>query len=358
MRPGPKSSRFAKLAFVPILLGASASAQGVPSLTRIATIGCAECDGPTQFGTIADLALTTDGDVLVVGHTAPMLRLFDRTGKVRWTVGAEGRGPGEFTRPIGAVAGASGILVVDMTQRRLSRFSTDGRFLSSAALGGFPSAVGGEGRTGGLAVVLDDFRGGKPISWWGPADSARRIGRVPDPVGTTPGTISIPSIAVAPNGEVATLPDGNTYRIVVLGPDGSERRTLTRDVPRVARTTGEIAALERVRARARERAAAERPGGGGGAPPPSPPRMSGSDELKPHIAIGGLRYDDTGRLWVRTMRGDEASTVFDLFAPDGRFVGELRLPHAVGAFAVRGRWLAADTEMDDGWRAVTLWEIR
>jgi hypothetical protein len=46
-------------------------------------------------------------------------------------------------------------------------------------------------------------------------------------------------------------------------------------------------------------------------------RPTGS-ELKPHIAINGLRFDDAGRLWARTMRGNESLTIFDLFAADGR----------------------------------------
>jgi hypothetical protein len=135
---------------------------------------------------------------------------------------------------------------------------------------------------------------------------------------------------------------------------------ITRDIPRVRRTAAELEALERRRReagqRAAERLAASGRGGGRGVSPPVLQR-SGTDELKPHVSIDGLRYDDSGTLWVKTMRGGDGVTIFDLFAPDGQFLGEITVPARLGAFSLAGRWLAADVESDDGTPVVTLWEI-
>jgi hypothetical protein len=166
--------------------------------------------------------------------------------------------------------------------------------------------------------------------------------------------LTIPSTAVAPNGEIAVLRDGNEYRILRLSPSGSVLGEIVREVPRVKRTPEEIEAMERRRKAAADRVASERGRTGGRSAPIRPP----SDDFKPHIAIDGLRYDDTGRLWVRTMRGNENSTVFDLFGADGRYLGELTVPAAIGSFSLAGRWLAATTESDDGVPRIVLWEVR
>jgi sugar lactone lactonase YvrE len=123
----------------------------------------------------------------------------------------------------------------------------------------------------------------------------------------------------------------------------------------VARTPDEIAALERIRQKSRGQAATEAGmARGRGA---LPPRTAGVAELKPHMAIDGLRFDDSGRLWVRTMRGDHSRTILDVFAPGGAFLGEVLVPHAMSAFSFGGRWLAADVEWEDGTRRVMVWEV-
>ena len=87
-------------------------------------------------------------------------------------------------------------------------------------------------------------------------------------------------------------------------------------------------------------------------------RPSGTPDLKPHAAIDGLRFDDTGRLWVRTMRGDHTRTILDVFSPSGSYLGEVVVPFPMGAFSLAGRRLAADVEADDGTRRVMIWEVR
>jgi len=141
----------------------------------------------------------------------------------------------------------------------------------------------------------------------------------------------------------------------VLTPTGETVTEIARDIPRTKRTPAEIAAIERRRQQAAERVRSERGqrGGSGPAVPMRPP----SDELKPHVAIDGLRFDDTGRLWAKTMRGTESSTVFDVFAPDGKYLGEVTVPAAIGTFTVAGRWFAADVESTDGTPRVVLFEI-
>ena len=341
-----------------ILLAVAAGAvngQQIPRLTRVAEFGCVDCGGPTQFASILDVVVTDSGTVLVVNTDDPMLRMFDRSGRSLWTSGRAGTGPGEFRLPIRAAVGPRGIQVVDMSLRRLSRLDASGGFLQSAPITGFAASASSRGRTGELIILVDNFRGQFTLQRWTPADSGNVIGEVPKSEAARAGVLTIPSSAVSPNGEIAVLRDGNEYRILRLSPSGTALGEIVRDIPRLKRTPEEIEAVERRRKAAADRVASERGRTGGrGAPPIRPP----SDEFKPHIAIDGLRFDDTGRLWVRTMRGNEHSTVFDLFRADGGYLGELTVPAAIGSFSLAGRWLATTAESDDGVPRIVIWEVR
>lgn len=336
-------------------LSVSTTAQ-LPSLTRVGEIGCSDCGTAAQFAIIRDLLVTDSGAVLVVSSEEPTLRYFDRRGAVRWAAGRTGTGPGEYRLPIRAALGPGGIQVVDMTLRRLTRLDAGGKFTSSAPLNGFASAVGARGRSGEIVILLDDFRGTFTLQRWSATDSAKVIGPVPKSAAALAGTLTIPSVAVSPTGQIAVLRDPNEYRILLLSPTGETASEIARDIPRMKRTPAEIAALERRRQQAASRAQSERGqrGGSGPAIPIRPP----SDELKPHVLIDGLRFDDAGRLWAKTARGNENSTVFDVFAPDGKYLGEVTVPATVGTFSLAGRWFAADVESEDGTPRVVLFEIR
>jgi hypothetical protein len=301
-----------------------------------------------------DVGVTDSGRVLVVTSEAPSLRMFDRTGKVVWTAGRTGTGPGEYRLPIRAAIGPRVIQVVDMSLRRITRLQGDGTVIGSAPVTGFPAAVGARGRSGEMVVVLDDFRNTFRLQRWGIADSGVTIGTVPRSASTNASDLTIPSIAVDQAGRMAVLRDPDEYRIVLMAPDGQSVGELTRDIPRVKRTAAEIAAIERRRAASRQRVATEL--GRSGASPPV--LRAPADELKPHIAINGLRYDDAGLLWAKTMRGNESSTVFDIFAPDRRYLGEVTVPAAIGTFSIAGRWFVADVESEDGTPRIWIWQLR
>ena len=337
-----------------LLVSASQLGAQLPALHRVAEIGCSDCGGVTQFATLTDVSVTDSGSVLVVSSEAPTLRMFDRTGKVLWTSGRVGTGPGEYRLPTRAAVGPRGIQVVDMTLRRVTRLDAGGKFVSSAPLNGFAASVGARRRTGEIVILLDDFKGTFTLQPWTPSDSGAPIGAVPKSAAANAGTLTIPSIAVAMNGQIVVVRDPAEYSILRLSATGETLGEIRRDIPRVKRTEAEIAAIERRRQAAAARLNTERSRSGGSAPVLRPPTA----DLKPHLAIDGLRFDDAGRLWARTMRGNEQSTVFDVFAADGRYLGEVVIPAAVGAFALGGRWLVADVESPDGTPRVTLWEVR
>ena len=326
----------------------------IPVLERVTRIGCDDCTGPTQFSTIFDAAVTDSGDIVIADRSAPMIRAFDRTGRTLWTTGRSGNGPGEFLFPMRVAIGPDrGVTIVDMRQRRQTRLSKDGALIGSNSFIGFPGASAARGRTGEVMLLIDDFTGPLTIQRW-PLGASKPVAHVTVPRRESPsGGFVQPSIAAAPSGMVAFTVDPFTYRIGRLAADGRAMAEIVRDIPPVRRTEAELKELSARLASGPGRRAAE--GGsaiGAGAP-------SGRDlSLKPHVMLDGLRFDDGGRLWVLTMRGVGAQSVFDVFAASGAFLGSVTIPTRVNTFSLAGQYLVTGGEDADDIPRVTLWRVR
>ena len=337
---------------------APAAAQ-IPRVERLVEIGCEDCGDARQFASTWDIAVTPAGDVLVVDRDAPTLRMFDKVGRPIWGRGRPGAGPGEYRFAMRAAVTPDGsVHVVDMRLRRLTRLGPDGTVRQSLTVPFFPAGVAVRRQQGELVFLTDDFKGGGTIERWpASAEAPVRVGNVTTPPASHTGTTIAPSIAVAPNGTIAYLGSSDRYEIHRLSPTGTPLPPIVRDIPRVRRTAEEIAATQsRIGSvGGASKAAAE--GKQAGSSKSVLPRDSGL-EFKPHAPVDALRYDDAGRLWVRTMRGDGKRTVFDIFAPSGAYVGELTVPARVENYSLAGEYLATAGERDDGVPVVVLWSVR
>jgi hypothetical protein len=345
------------LATLGAVAAASTTAAQVPRIERALEIGCEDCGDARQFSSIWDVAVTDAGQVLVVDRDAPTLRMFDKTGRLSWSRGRPGAGPGEYRYAMRAALGAGGsVHVIDMRLRRLTRLGNDGAVTKSLTFQFFPAGVAARARQGELVILTDNFRRTGTLERWAPdADAPVRVMSfsTPEPGG---GHIFSPSVAIAPNGDVAFLPTGERYEIQRISATGQTLPSLLRDIPRPRRTPEEIAA-GRQRAQmvgGNAKASQERQHGGGSRSvlPKADPM-----ELRPHAATDGLRYDDAGRLWVRTMRAIGSSTVFDVFGSNGQYVGEVTVPLGVQAFSLAGQYLATAAERD-GVPIVVLWTVK
>jgi hypothetical protein len=339
-------------------LSAQRAVGQVPRLQRVIEIGCADCGDARQFASNWDVVVSAAGDVLVVDRDAPTLRLFDKTGRSVWTRGRPGDGPGEYRYAMRAALGTDGtVQVVDMRLRRLTRLAKDGAVAQSLTVPFFPAGVASRPETGELIFLTDDFRGGGTVQRW--ARSAETPAKATTFATPTPGSgMSVsPSVAIAPNGTIAFLSSADEYRIHRLSPSGDALPDLVRDVPRPRRTPEELAEATRRMGMAQgatKSALEQKKAGASKSILPT----EHSIDLKPHASADGLRYDDAGRLWVRTMRATGNATVFDIFAPTGAFIGELTLPAKVEAFSLAGSYLATAMERDDGVPIVVLWSVR
>jgi hypothetical protein len=86
-------------------------------------------------------------------------------------------------------------------------------------------------------------------------------------------------------------------------------------------------------------------------------RAATETELKAHFLAGALVFDQTGRLWVRMERGGLEDTIFDLFDPTGRFMGEIRVATRIGLCVIAHGFLAGITMDADEAQYVTLFRL-
>ena len=329
------------------LLATSSLAAQTPRLHKLVSIGCADCGGPTQFAEVADVAVIPNGTIWVADRDDPRLRAFTPGGVSIRSFGRRGEGPGEFAGIEKIFPADDGtIAVVDMRLFRLTRVDTTGRLISSTSVKNFPfDAAAAPGSTS-IHLLFSRFQPGTSF--------LRRAERSTDsllPVAvslsdfpSTQAPAEIHSLGVAPDGSIAVGEGGTEYRIRVYRAGGW--RDITRNVPRKLRTREETAEMQTRAMGNQQRARAE-----GG---------QGSTDLpreKPHFEWLGLRYDPRGRLWVKTGRGDETRTVFDLFGGEGSYLGEIVVPGRVGGFSLNGDYLVTSGEDGDGVPQVTLWEL-
>jgi hypothetical protein len=327
----------------------------VPTLEPVgAPVGCVECDGPAAFGAVMGLAVLGDGALVVLDRDEPMVRIFSPDGSVERAFGRRGRGPGEIARPASvAVTEPDRIWVSDFMGTALTRFERDGRYVERLAVESMATGLRSDPAGRWMAWQVAD--------WQAMAASVRArspAGEVSVPLASTvgrflradgqPASPGLLSLAPAPDGRVA-VGYSSTYRIEVLDPSGDVVRVIERDIPRTERTDEEIAELARARARG-PRGGADNPEAGA--------RPSDIDPLRPHFFMGGLAWDGSGRLWVRTARGGPSRTVFDLFDPEGEYVGEVEVDAFLGHVTiVRDTMVAVVEDPDFGVERVRRWRI-
>jgi hypothetical protein len=317
-------------------------------------IGTLEGEGPDLFGDINALELDAFGRIWVLEGQSLELRVFDREGRHVRTVGRKGGGPGEFAGPMGFAWSPSGDLwVPDPRNARISLVDTAGNFVRSHPMlggitilpwpGGFdahgsfynfvPDRSAGRGfaiamvRYDTALVPLDTLA---PPRWTGPEDffelvSADGRSRMRSTVPFSPGL----DWDLTPDGDFWFVLTGS-YELYRVNGKGDTTRKVTKPFEQVA-VTGEdrdsaLAGLEWF----------TKQGG----------KVDGSRIPGVKPAVRSLLVADDGYLWVEPMTADrtDRGRLFEIFDPEGRYLGRLRLPFRIaGAPVIRGNELLAVT---------------
>jgi len=98
------------------------------TLEEVMTIGEAAGDPDYQFGQIAGIGVTSDGQIVLVDQQAQHLKFFSAEGVYERTVGQAGSGPGEFGPGVGPVLVGRGdtLIVPDLGNQRVNVLVADG----------------------------------------------------------------------------------------------------------------------------------------------------------------------------------------------------------------------------------------
>jgi len=304
-------------------------------------IGQADGTGPEVFGRVGSVLVDGLDRMWVVDGQANEVRVFDAEGRFVRTVGRRGSGPGEFRRIGPAFHGPQGeIWVEDLALSRWERFDTTGARVGGVRGLPYPDRtrgsmqlwthdgrllVVGSDRTApeapklvayrlvvGDSLVADAFHPFPEVEW--PALLAYEPGvRLPVPLSPEPG------LRLTPEGEIWVSHRTAEYSI--------RRQTLEGDTLAVIeRAFQPVPAPDS----ARERAIAElRPN----------PTLDGAPFRPGDVPRSYPPYEEfhvatDGTLWVLRSLAEGAAG-FDVFASDGRYLGQPEVPADLGSMRVR-----------------------
>lgn len=295
-------------------------------------IGRVDGDGPDLFGNVRSFTVDDDGRIWVLEGQSQELRVFSAEGEYIRTVGRRGGGPGEFAGAVHIDRALDGNLwVMDPQNSRVSIFDTTGVYLEGRrAPGGFmilpwPGGFDREGHyyapapisgsTFGVAYVRYDTALAPLDTLHPPTDPITRDHFTIERDGVTRVSASVPfqgglATRISPSGRLWSILS-DEYRLTEFGEADDTLRTITR-------------AFQPIRVSAEEREQAieglEWFTSQGG-------RIDPSKIPSTRPLAGNFFFDETDHIWVITMpAGREGGWVFDIFDPEGRYLGPVELP--------------------------------
>jgi hypothetical protein len=296
--------------------------------------------GPDLFGRIISLEVDRAERIYVLESQSQELRVFDADGSHLRTIGRKGGGPGEFAQAVMVKLAPDGnIWVVDPENNRISVFDTAGAYLHGRRTqGGFvliPWPGGFDDAGSYYTPILVPTEGNTELPFQEALEKYDSEGQLVDTILPPPGpdrgetTFSVrngdrylgahipftPTFQwhLDPSGTIWAL-DGGHYRLSQVGTDGDTLRTITREFQPYPVTDAELdSAIADLDWFVQEGGKIVR-----GKIPSSKP------------AAEDFFFDDRGYVYVvRVTTMDDAWKVLDVFDPDGRYLGEVRLPFRI-----------------------------
>jgi hypothetical protein len=288
-------------------------------LTDAVTIGSQNDSGNAVFGKVVDVALDQRGRVYILDGMAAAIKVFAPNGSYIRTIGRAGHGPGEFAVAPGMRFDPRDRLwVLDQGNQRYSVFDTSGVLLRE-----FPRHMVDrilEWRNTAFSPTGDLF---DLVMWpttggWEPR-SARYDTLTGEFVDTSP-LPKLPEGTPFGWGRTVATPLGwwvgaaTDYRLGQLTRAGDTLRVVEREYEPVELSTAQRDSIRDALRPLRQRA-----------------RNAASLPIPEHQRIfDGFVVDNHGYVWVQRSRTpDERATSFDVFDPEGRYLGAVRAPSVV-----------------------------
>lgn len=340
-------------------------------LTDIGTL-----DGPseTQLYRVLDAKRLRDGSIAVLNAGTGEVRIFSSDAAHRRTLGGQGSGPGEFTRPASLHLWPGDSLGVwDARARRITLFAADGSLGRTLSLprteGGLPRSFSHRLPGGELAVLSFDLLAD------GPQNGYRRIpvqvehldgeGAVIADLGIHPGGETVMTLS----GEAVSITTLPFARGFVVAPHASETMVAPNDrlelryfdawgsLLRIARVADppRLATVQDREAELQRRLA--------GAPEEAHPGIR--TQLREHPgpdtlpAFTSVMTDAAGDTWIETFRSpaDSGPGRWIVLGPDGGARGTVSLPAGIEVFEIGLDWILGLWTDDLDVEHVRLWRL-
>ena len=311
----------------------------------LTAVGVAEGDAHYQFGIVGDAVRLGDGTLVVSDAQANELRVFDATGRWVRTLGRQGSGPGEFSGlwslfllpgdSVAAYDGLAGRVTVFAPSGTLARTVTlqpldgrlppkplgvlgDGTMVVAPAYNPIFSASAKPSRDtlplarysadGAQGASLGRIAAEEMVTIVAGSGANRSATRGPVPFGR--GTF------VAAAGTRLLIGDNARYELAEHGADGRLLRLARRTVDAEPVTDADRAAW-----------AESQHGSTGDRFRQLRERLVAATPFPEHKApFAGVRLDPAGNAWVQRHPAPGAATPWDVFGPDGRFLGTVDTP--------------------------------
>lgn len=286
--------------------------------------------------------------VWVLDGYSPHLHVFDGSGTWLASAGEGGNGPGQFAGPPDVIVEVSddAFTAWDTIGSRLVTFDEAGNHRGTRGIDFLPVHTANPGPPGILLFTLQSTLFALESARQGLSDTKRTdILSLDLTSGNTSPWVALEGAHQLDNGltfaadgagRVAWAALGGDYRVHIFGNGGELVADIERDIERPPLPPELLAHRESLMHRM-------------GRP------VSEVDPLEFHFYSDSLRFDQCGRLWVRTPRGrPRAVTVFDIFeAVPGEFLGSVEvgvtlLVDSNQGWDVRGDRLVGLVETDGG----------
>ena len=363
---------------------------GVATLVEELSIGVADGREEYILGEVADVAVARDGSMFVFDRQVPIVRHYDASGRFLRSIGRGGSGPGEYRSASGIAATPDGrLLVWDTGNWRINVYSPTGDFVTQWTT---PSGMSGGGTaqysralfvdTAGRVITrktIVDIRnpGDRPTVWLRFRADGTPLDTIHEPVATILGQVSARAERTSVSANVPFAPS----RMVAMSPFGYlvagyparyafEIHQPNRPVVSVQRdvTPEPVSRSERAEGRKKieDRMRQTDPAW----------TWNGPDVPSHKPLYHGLQVGVDGRIWIsltpesgpkvggisgsagvgapagRRPASDADNeppkpTLFDVFEPDGRYLGQVQVPAGASAVVRKGDLVWAVAIGDD-----------
>ena len=299
-------------------------------------IGSDTDDEAKLFGEIISFDVDAQRRVFVLDFQTQEVSMFDSDGEFVRTVGGEGAGAGEFEQALAVDISPNGeIWVMEMLYAQLSIFDSEGSYLRTEPVGipgiglrPYPGGFDSMGRYNAMVMYYDEH---------GEYQEMARFDQNLTPLDT----IAIPETSIERDAFRHVIDDGRASIGARIPFQGSFkwRFSPTGNLWTLATKPYELAELTPSGETLRKVTKEHEP-----LPVTEEDRNEAREGFQRFIRLGGtidwsripttkpvtvsFFADDEGHLWVKreaAVPGDK-DQLFDLFDPDGRYLGEIRLP--------------------------------